>query len=341
MARHRRAILAREEAAPQAAQRHRHHRHRGALDDAAHAVLERIHLAGGRDLALGEDADHLALGQRGGDGVVGALEQRLVFVRRRNGDRLDRAEEPGQQRHAEDSVVHHEAHRPAHEGPHHHRVDKADMVADQQARALVGNPLVALHLHAVDGMDQQPHHEADQEFRQQRVDVDRHHGVEDARHQEQLRDGEAGAREHHRQHRRSDHEQRVEDVVGGDDARAVRRLAAALDQRVQRHAVEAAEHRQQKQIGQHAPVAMVLQEAGHARQRIVRDQRLGMRGEVQVHREHRHADRAERHQADLHHAARELFAQHRAQADADREHRQQQRHHVLIAAEHVASKGEE
>ena len=54
--------------------------------------------------------------------------------------------------------------------------------------------------------------------------------------------------------RAGDHEQRVQDVVGGDDAGAVARLRAHLDQRVHRHAVEAGEEREQDEVGHHAPV---------------------------------------------------------------------------------------
>ena len=76
-----------------------------------------------------------------------------------------------------------------------------------------------------------------------------------------------------------------------------------------------------------------------------RQRRVGVgqaaRGEVQVDREHAHAECAEGHQADLDMAARERFAQQRADGDADREHHQQQRGHLLVAAEHVFGEGRE
>ena len=59
------------------------------------------------------------------------------------------------------------------------------------------------------------------------------------------------------------------------------------------------------------------------------------RREPQVDREQREPDRAERHEADLDLAARQPLAQQRSHADADREQRQQQREHVLVAAEHT------
>jgi hypothetical protein len=110
-------------------------------------------------------------------------------------------------------------------------------------------------------------------------------------------DGDAG---------RGDHEQGVEDVVAGDDARAVRGLGADLDQRIQRHDVEAAEEADEKEVAEDAPVAGVLQE-GRQRHRLV----LQVRGEreIEVDAEQRHADRAEGHQADLHLVAGEALAQ--------------------------------
>jgi hypothetical protein len=58
--------------------------------------------------------------------------------------------------------------------------------------------------------------------------------------------------------------------------------------------------------------------------------------EPQVDREYREADRAERHEADLDLAPRQLLAEQRPDADSDREHREEQREHVLAAAQHVA-----
>ncbi|MCY1226958.1 hypothetical protein D9M72_392110 [compost metagenome] len=212
------------------------------------------------------------------------------------------------------------------------------MVADQHRRAVGGDALGIDAAQPVKGMHQDPGDKAQQELRHQRVDIDRHHRIEQPHHQVQLRDAVAGQRHPHAQQRRRDHEEAVQDVVGGDDARAVRGRAAALDQRVQRHAVEAAEHRQQEQVGQHAPVPRLGQEAADAGER---GRRLPVAGKVQVDGEHRHADRAERHQPDLDMAPGQPLAQQRAGADAQRKHRQQQRDHVLVAAQHILGIAEE
>src|SRR5678810_841035 len=70
------------------------------------------------------------------------------------------------------------------------------------------------------------------------------------------------------------------------------------------------------------------------RNRVARRRRQAARGEVKVDREHAHADRAERHQADLDVAARQHFAQQRADADADREDDEEQRRDLPVALEH-------
>ncbi|MNL55324.1 hypothetical protein D3C87_1787290 [compost metagenome] len=47
--------------------------------------------------------------------------------------------------------------------------------------------------------------------------------------------------------------------------------------------------------------------------------------------EHCQAERTERHQADFDFAPGQFLAEHRAQRDTDREHRENQRHHGFVA----------
>ncbi len=58
---------------------------------------------------------------------------------------------------------------------------------------------------------------------------------------------------HGRDDRARHHEERVDDVVGGDDAGAVAGLAARLEHGVERHDEEAAGDREQQQVDEHAP----------------------------------------------------------------------------------------
>ena len=69
-------------------ERHRHHRHRRLAHDALDAGLERVHLAGLGDLALGEDAHDLARAQLLGDLGERALHELLVLVLGRDRDGL-------------------------------------------------------------------------------------------------------------------------------------------------------------------------------------------------------------------------------------------------------------
>ncbi len=61
------------------------------------------------------------------------------------------------------------------------------------------------------------------------------------------------------------------------------------------------------------------------------------RGDDPVDREQRQADRAERHEADLHLTSRQPLAQQRTYTHPHREHRQREGHQGLIAVQHVAA----
>ena len=102
------------------------------------------------------------------------------------------------------------------------------------------------------------------------------------------------------------------------------------------------EQRQQRQIGHHAPVRRAARRrnasvkapppAGAARPRLAK---------IKIGREDAHADGAQRHEADFHMASAQHLAQQRADAYAYREHHQQQRGHLLVAAQHLFREGRE
>ncbi len=115
-------------------------------------------------------------------------------------------------------------------GHEQHGIDKAHMVARQNGRAGGRNVLVTPHLEAVDEARHHPGHKAQQVFRHQQEDVGRHHRVGNAGEQKDLRHGEARTQQGTSDDGAADHEQRVQDVVGRDDAGAVRGLAAHLDE---------------------------------------------------------------------------------------------------------------
>jgi hypothetical protein len=79
----------------------------------------------------------------------------------------------------------------------------------------------------VDRLDQQPGDEAQQELRHQPVDVDRHQRIEQRGQAEQGIGIDSPAPSSSGRPQRADHhEQRIENVVGGDDARPLFRRAA-------------------------------------------------------------------------------------------------------------------
>src|SRR3546814_8295031 len=57
-------------------------------------------------------------------------------------------------------------------------------------------------------------------------------------------------------------------------------------------------------------------------------------GKVKVDGEYRHAERAERHRARRNLALQQAVAADRPDADADREHREEESHHRLVATQH-------
>ena len=93
---------------------------------------------------------------------------------------------------------------------------------------------------------------------------------------------------------RGDHEQRVDDVVRGDDARQVAALRTLLDESVERDAIEAAERAEQHDVGQYAYATRSGDELTDRRYGGRR--RDGLR-KVEIDCEHAEPDRAERHKA--------------------------------------------
>ncbi len=119
--------------------------------------------------------------------------------------------------------------------------------------------MLTVDLETVANVGQCPCHKAQQVLRHQHENVERHHCIGQAGKQKDLRNGETGLEQSAGNHRAADHEQGVQNVVGGNDAGAVRRLAAQLDQCIHGYAVQAGEQAQQGQIGHDAPVCRVRQ----------------------------------------------------------------------------------
>ena len=216
-------------------------------------------------------------------------------------------------------------------------VEKRLMIGDHH-RALAGL-LQILQTGDLDPIEhlQQPGDKAlGQRAGQQPGDVDRHRQVDQADRQEHLRDAQAQGQQQRGGDGRDHHEQRVDDVVGGDIAGAVRVLAALLEQCVQRHDIDATGGGDQADVDQDAPTGKLVQkdrQAGRpARQSVAA-------GEIQVDDEHRHAQGTQGHEGRVDLALEHAVAQQRTERHANGEGHQKQGRQVLVAAQHVLGEG--
>ena len=178
-----------------------------------------------------------------------------------------------------------------------------------------------------------------------------HRPPQDPRRHERDRDGQQSAQREELAHRpaaaekqgggnRGDrHRQGVDDVVGRDHARAVRRFAFVLQDRVERHREETAGHRHANEVHDNPPASGRAQEDGYGRQ--LRDCRAANARCVEVPGEEGHRGGGDGHEARADFAVQEPLGQDRSEADTDREERQHHRHDLLVRGEHVLGKGGE
>ena len=155
----------------------------------------------------------------------------------------------------------------------------------------------------------------------------------DLQHARRRQSGGGGCRDESRaQH----HHDRIDDVVRRDRAGAAGWLRLFLHDGIQRHRIQTAAHRQQQQIGQHAPTGQGLQH-GHDGRKIVGTQHRG----AEIPGEKRDAKGGERHVAGADLTAQQVGAQHGPDADADGEHGQQQSNDMAIGSQGIPSDGGE
>lgn len=124
------------------------------------------------------------------------------------------------------------------------------MIAHEHRWPVVGNVVHPLAIEPVDGMHQQPGDETQHELRHQRVDVDRDHRVAQRGDAEQRPEIDMPLPSSLPPPARRPRAQRIEDVVGGDDACAMAGFAAHLDQYIERHDEEAAKE-PESEVEQH------------------------------------------------------------------------------------------
>ncbi len=319
-------------ALPQAAQGDWHHRHGSTFEDPLESSAEGLNLTVGGEPSLGEDADQFPRRQRTVHGFEGPLEALGVFLGGGDGDGARGAEGEGEQRDAEDAVVHDEADGPPDRSHEDQGIDIAHVVADEQRRPLLGDALEALGSDAVKQAHDQPDQESQQELGNEREDDPGHHQVEQSHDQEQFRDRQADGGEPGGQAGGGDDEGGVEDVVGGDDPCAFSGFAALLDQRIERNDVETGEDPDQQEVEAQPQAAFGSEERG--KRLTERADFLGPRA-VHVEGEEGHAGGAEGHQADLDALAGEPLAGERADGDAHREEGEHEQGERFLSAERV------
>ena len=311
---------------------HRQQRGLGALGDDRRPLVHLHQRPGGGDAPFGKDdagragfhrADHRADGQR---------------VRRIDRQRVDEDEERLRPPLLRDLRVDGKNRIAGQECPEQQAIEKRRVIGgDDRLRQRLPRVLEPLHAHAIEESEDQA---------QQALC---HRPPQDPRRRERDRDGQQSAQREELAHRpaaaekqggrnRSDrHRQGVDDVVGRDHARAVRRLAFVLQDRVERHREETARHRHANEIHDNPPASRRAQEDGYGRQ--FRDCRAASARRVEVPGEERHRGGGDGHEARADFAVQEPLGQNRSDADADREERQHHRHDLLVRAEHVLGKG--
>ena len=233
--------------APQISKGHGNHRHATrtrysllsrALQNLHDAALELLQRAVFGNAAFREDGQQVAAFEHLGSGIKRSLIRGRVLSTRCYRYRFGEAKQPAQHGHFENVVVHQKVNW-ARAGRHQqHGVHKAHVVARQNGSAGGGDVVIARDLEAVDKVRQHPRHKAQQILGYQHEDVKRHHRIGKPSEQEDLRNREVVLEQQPGDDRAGNHEQRVQNIIGGDDAGAVRGLAAQLDQRIHRHAVQ-------------------------------------------------------------------------------------------------------
>ena len=215
---------AREERTPEITQTNGHDRHRIGLQDFQHPALERLQFAVAGDRAFRENAQQIAFVQHLAGGREGSLVGVRVFAARRNRDGLSQTKHPAQHGRGENAMVHDEANGPGAGRHDQDRVHETHMIADQHRRATDRNVLIAPHAKPVDESGHDEGHKTKQILGHQQEDVEGHHGIGQRQQQEDDRQAHTRSHQGTGRQRTGDHEECIENIVGCNDPRPMRRL---------------------------------------------------------------------------------------------------------------------
>ena len=159
------ALAEAEDAAPQAIEMDRNHRHVEAVDDALEAAFEGEQAAGAADRAFREDADDVAVLQL----FACALERfdHFLPIAAGDGDRFHQAHQRVEHRHLVIRPVDHEPDESLHAGADQQAVDVRHVIAHEQRRAAERHVFLADDADAVERVGEHPQREPDQEVGQE------------------------------------------------------------------------------------------------------------------------------------------------------------------------------
>jgi len=188
-------------------------------------------------------------------------------------------------------------------------------------RAAAGRLVVlhALHLDAVEQAEKLAGKICQGFLGQEEADPDGRHRIGKAQAEEQAARRDE-LQEDHRGHGGGNHEDRVDQVIGGNDARALGRRGAGLHDGIERHGIDAAEEGGEKQVEGDAPTGPAGKEHADAVERGASQIGVDLAsGEIEVNEEYRHHDGGYGHVFCRNLAFQQQVGDHRAQADADGE----------------------
>ena len=240
-----------EDAAPHAIEMHGNYRHIQSLDDLFQAALKRQQVAGPADRTFGEDADHVALSQFLARIPNGSCDFAHGPAADRHG--FGQTKEPVERLHFVIRAPHHEADEALDRRANQEPVDVRHMVGNQQRRAARRHVLRSHDPDLVQRVRRHPQNEPYQEVRHHSYDVDGSGQRHYAENEHQLVRRNMHAVVQNPQSSRSQQQpEGVIEIVGGNRAPFVRRSAALLQERIQRHDEQAARNSQHREC-RHGP----------------------------------------------------------------------------------------
>ena len=305
-----------EDTAPHPVEVYRNDRHRHAAHDALEAGAETEQIARAGYRSLGEDAHQIA-GTQTLPGFAERLNQFSWRIACRNRNRAHELRQPVDSGSVVELAKHKKADVPLRARANQERVHKGDVITHEQRGAVSRQVFTPVHADAIERMRQQPQAQADGGSGQKGQHVGRGYKRDDSHHQQhRIRSDMKHISQHQAPGRGRKDTRKRQDVGGRDDAPLGVFARALLEIGFERHNEESPAHPQQEVAGE-----------GVGKR---------VRGETKVNGKQAQADRANRHQAELHLVAGEFARQKRADSNPDRDTGIEQSHSPVAQTEQIA-----